>query len=411
MLDHTKLDECLPIIDAMEKSGLFHATEMREVTRKLTYFEDTLNRSGHVSAEKTLNYVHYVKLLEDTQKRRGTENGGGVPASRQFKRFILDIFRRGLANNHDSIKLWTHLVSYSASAGARRVISRSLVRALRMNPSSAALWAYAAIWEFTGEANPFGARTVLQRGLRSCGHTGELWRQYFDLELKYTEMTRSRMQVLDPQSSESSFFTSQAGNSLSVQEGVLAASVYQAAKTHCREFHFLLHFLVATSVLPWAKRLRNYIYQDLCVEFPRKKFVLMLASSARDKIKKGVLSCILKSLDSLDDRSTFCELLMVANYEPEVSKWLNLSMHLTSRVLITRSFITECRYKNFKQVLGPNAELYSVRQVRMNDIVAFAKMHTRGTTYSSDVRSHLERCSLVGVISFSPRLFFRGEER
>ena len=78
-------------------------------------------------------------------------------------------------------------LSYSSSKGARKLVSRALVQALRFNPGCSGLWAYAASWEFKTQVhlwcdynlfylsalsamqlNPFGARALIHRGLRAC---------------------------------------------------------------------------------------------------------------------------------------------------------------------------------------------------------------------------------------------------
>ena len=54
------------------------------------------------------------------------------------------------------------------------------------------LWSYAAAWEFQRQGNVAAARRFLQRGLRNCGASEELWLDYFRMEARLAAPGRTR---------------------------------------------------------------------------------------------------------------------------------------------------------------------------------------------------------------------------
>ncbi len=71
-----------------------------------------------------------------------------------------------------------------------------LTKALQLHPNAAGLWSYAASWEFEHNSNAAAARALMQRGLRMCKGSEQLWAEYFRLELLYVHRLRARRQVL-----------------------------------------------------------------------------------------------------------------------------------------------------------------------------------------------------------------------
>ena len=55
---------------------------------------------------------------------------------------------------------------------------------------------YAAAWEFEHNRNAAASRALMQRGLRMCPDSPELWAEYFRMELLYAQMLRARREIL-----------------------------------------------------------------------------------------------------------------------------------------------------------------------------------------------------------------------
>jgi U3 small nucleolar RNA-associated protein 6 len=71
-----------------------------------------------------------------------------------------------------------------------------LTKALQLHPARPALWIYAAAWEFEANQNAFAARSLMQRGLRMCPKSEQLWLEYLRMELTYAQRLKARREVL-----------------------------------------------------------------------------------------------------------------------------------------------------------------------------------------------------------------------
>ena len=71
-----------------------------------------------------------------------------------------------------------------------------LTKALQLHPTASGLWSYAAAWEFEHNSNAAAARSLMQRGLRMCRGSQQLWLEYFRMELMYAHKLRARRRIL-----------------------------------------------------------------------------------------------------------------------------------------------------------------------------------------------------------------------
>jgi U3 small nucleolar RNA-associated protein 6 len=88
------------------------------------------------------------------------------------------------------------LFAFCRAHGGNKALSKSLVAALALHPTNPGLWAYAASWELRGRRDLHSARTLMQRGLRACPQSPDLWADYFSLELVAANLLRQRASVL-----------------------------------------------------------------------------------------------------------------------------------------------------------------------------------------------------------------------
>jgi len=68
--------------------------------------------------------------------------------------------------------------------------------ALPLHPREPSPWVYAAAWEFEHNRNAAASRTLMQRGLRMCPGSAELWAEYFRMELLYAHTLCKRREIL-----------------------------------------------------------------------------------------------------------------------------------------------------------------------------------------------------------------------
>ncbi len=94
-----------------------------------------------------------------------------------------------LVTNIRYLHSWLYLVMYAA-------LLQVLTKALQLHPAASGLWSYAAAWEFEHNSNAAAARTLMQRGLRMCKGSQQLWLEYFRMELMFAHKLRTRRRIL-----------------------------------------------------------------------------------------------------------------------------------------------------------------------------------------------------------------------
>ena len=71
-----------------------------------------------------------------------------------------------------------------------------VTKGLQLHPREPSLWVYAAAYEFEHNRNAAASRALMQRGLRMCPGSPELWAEYFRMELLYAHTLRARREIL-----------------------------------------------------------------------------------------------------------------------------------------------------------------------------------------------------------------------
>lgn len=124
-------------------------------------------------------------------KRLGIKSTGFSGQRRIF--FVLD---RATRKFHGDIGLWVQYIEYARQQKAYKKLSTILMDALRLHPTNADLWIYAAQYSMQDHADMSQARTYMQRGLRFCKSSRKLWIQYAKLELIYITKLVARQRIL-----------------------------------------------------------------------------------------------------------------------------------------------------------------------------------------------------------------------
>ena len=76
-----------------------------------------------------------------------------------------------LASCRGDLDLWSRWLRFCQQTGSNRQMSKVLTKALQLHSGCAALWTYAAAWEFEHNLNAAAARALMQRGLRTGSDT------------------------------------------------------------------------------------------------------------------------------------------------------------------------------------------------------------------------------------------------
>ncbi|KAJ5723190.1 RNA-processing protein HAT helix [Penicillium malachiteum] len=188
------LEKSVPELKEYEQKKLFSKDEITSIIKKRSDFEHKLNARGAKPLD-FLRYVEYEINLETLRKKRvkrmGIRNLGHNGQRRIF--FILD---RATRKFHGDINLWIQYIEYTRKQKAFKKLSSIITDAVRLHPTNAELWIYAAKYVLEDHADMSQARSFMQRGLRFCKSARNLWIQYAKLELIYIAKLVARQRIL-----------------------------------------------------------------------------------------------------------------------------------------------------------------------------------------------------------------------
>lgn len=133
-----------------------------------------------------------LDLLRHKRVRRLGVRSAGFSGQRRIF-YILD---RATRKFHGDIGLWVQYIEYARKQKAFKKLSTIFTDALRLHPTNADLWIYAAQYALDDHADMTLSRSHMQRGLRFCKSSKQLWVHYGKLELIYISKLVARQRIL-----------------------------------------------------------------------------------------------------------------------------------------------------------------------------------------------------------------------
>ncbi|KAJ7294500.1 hypothetical protein O6H91_08G107700 [Diphasiastrum complanatum] len=198
------LERMVPELEDLEKRGLFSRSEIKEIVRRRRDFEYLLKRPSPLKQD-FLRYIEYEKQLEALRKLKkkaliknmsqSGEQWRNSLCDRSCAMRIMLIYERAVTRFKGDLNLWLQYIEFCKSHGSKRM-QRVMTKALKLHSTVPGLWIYAAVWEFEHNLNVTAARALMQRGLRMCPTSENLWLEYFRMELTYVQKLRSRKLLL-----------------------------------------------------------------------------------------------------------------------------------------------------------------------------------------------------------------------
>ncbi|KAL4969662.1 snoRNA-binding rRNA-processing protein UTP6 [Aspergillus stella-maris] len=188
------LEKSVPELKEYEKKKIFTKDEITSIIKKRSDFEHKINARGAQPVD-FVRYAEYEMNLDSLRRKRvkrmGIKSVGFSGQRRIF--FVLD---RATRKFHGDIGLWIQYIEYARRQKAYKKLSTILMDALRLHPSNADLWIYAAQYSIDDHADMSQARNYMQRGLRFCKSSRKLWIHYAKLELIYITKLVARQRIL-----------------------------------------------------------------------------------------------------------------------------------------------------------------------------------------------------------------------
>ncbi|KAL1986625.1 hypothetical protein VTN96DRAFT_6003 [Rasamsonia emersonii] len=188
------LEKSVPELKEYERKKIFSKEEIASIARKRSDFEHKLNARGAQPADFA-RYAEYEMNLDLLRRKRVKRLGIRSPAYTGQRRifFILD---RATRKFHGDLGLWIQYIEYARQQKAYKKLSQIFTDALRLHPTNADLWIYAAKYALDDHADMTLARSYMQRGLRFCKNSKNLWIQYGRLEMIYIAKIAARRRIL-----------------------------------------------------------------------------------------------------------------------------------------------------------------------------------------------------------------------
>ncbi|KAB2576319.1 RNA-processing protein HAT helix [Lasiodiplodia theobromae] len=190
------LEQSVPELHELERKELFSRDEITAIAKKRSEFEHIVNGRGTASPSDFARYAEYEMNLESLRKKRAKRMGvkaGGHSGQRRIM-FILD---RATRKFHGDIALWFQYLSYLRSQKSTgKKMKEVLTSVLRMHPTKPDLWVWGARTALDADADMTSARAYMQRGLRFCKNSRQLWLEYAKLEMIYVAKIAARRQIL-----------------------------------------------------------------------------------------------------------------------------------------------------------------------------------------------------------------------
>ena len=107
--------------------------------------------------------------------------------------FILDRATRKFPGD---LGLWMQYLGFARKQGSGKKVEEILTRMLRLHPTKAEMWVYAAKYAMDERGDVSEARGYMQRGLRFCKREERLWVEYLRLELIWVVKVWARRRIL-----------------------------------------------------------------------------------------------------------------------------------------------------------------------------------------------------------------------
>lgn len=132
----------------------------------------------------------------DTLRKKRVKRLGVKALTHTGQRRIFFILERATRKFYGDIGLWLQYIEYARKQRAHKKLSQIFTNVLRLHPTEAELWIYAAQYSLQDHGDITQARSYMQRGLRFCKSSTALWLQYAKLEMIYIARIAARQRIL-----------------------------------------------------------------------------------------------------------------------------------------------------------------------------------------------------------------------
>ncbi|KAL8735638.1 MAG: hypothetical protein Q9166_000807 [cf. Caloplaca sp. 2 TL-2023] len=188
------LEQSIPELQELIRKEIFSKDEVSSIAKKRSGFEHKLNARGSTASDYA-RYAEYEMNL-DSLRRTRAKRLGIKSTSYTGQRRIFFVLDRATRKFHGDTDLWLQYLTFARKQKANKRVAQIITSMLRLHPTSPELWIYAAKYAWDDRADITESRGYMQRGLRFCSHSKQLWSEYMKLEMIYLAKISARRQVL-----------------------------------------------------------------------------------------------------------------------------------------------------------------------------------------------------------------------
>lgn len=276
------LEQMVPELEELERRGYFSRTEIKSIIQKRQDFEYDLQRRAALKSDfiRSIEYeksLERLRVLRKKERNIVAEDRGSSKSSSEYSivRRTHRLYERMVRKFKGDLSLWNDWIQFCSASKSARYMSKALTRAMQLHPTCAAIWTYAAAWEFEHNHNATVARSLMQQGLRMCKNDPALWVEYFRMELLYAARLGARRQVLGLGDASIDDATK------SLLSGAVAKIVYtNAIESRPDDSAMRVKFLNVLAPVPIMNKsgLEEYITADILENFAYDSYVLYTLS-------------------------------------------------------------------------------------------------------------------------------------
>lgn len=112
------------------------------------------------------------------------------------QRTIYSLYNRATRKFAGDLGLWMQYIEFARKDKAYKRLNEIFTQVVRLHPTKPELWTYAANYFMESQADITDARSYMQRGLRFCKNSEQLWVEYAKLETIYIGKIAGRRKIL-----------------------------------------------------------------------------------------------------------------------------------------------------------------------------------------------------------------------
>ncbi|KAJ4291160.1 U3 snoRNP protein [Kalmusia sp. IMI 367209] len=187
------LEQSAEELNELERKEIFSREEISSIAKKRSDFEHIVNARG-VQPSDWLRYIEFEKNVDALRRKRIKRLGVRYRGSGQ--RTIYSLYNRGTRKFSGDLALWMQYIEFARKDKAFKRLNEIFTQVVRLHPTKSELWIYAANYFMESQADITDARSYMQRGLRFCKNSEQLWLEYAKLETIYIGKIAGRRKIL-----------------------------------------------------------------------------------------------------------------------------------------------------------------------------------------------------------------------